>query len=523
MAAIDQDRILQLETDNAELRAENEDLRAENAQLRQDLEAGHENWKRTTKALELSNSSLKLQTEELRVLVEGLQREVFGRKTEKMPSVERELRDRGEVRTDPKASAKKRKKNAAARKELPTEEIRHTVPDDQKVCPKCGGADFRPLGSGKSSEQWEYIPARVVRQIHIQEKLACRCGEHIVTAEGPARVTEGGSYGPGFHAHVVVSKCLDSLPLHRQEKQFKRLGIPVARATLVGLFHATADALKPISDHLLAKIAESDIVQADETPLKMQNKKTGYLWTFLDDADVGYRYSASRSGRLPAEVLGGSKGTLVVDAYTGYNRTFTPEGRSRAGCLAHARRYFFRAMDSCPEAETGMDYIRQVYRVEHEARERGIVGKHEHSALRAERSGPVMERFRKWLEEQHNLHPPKTPMAKAVNYALNNWDALVAFLDNARIPLDNNASERALRVAALGRKNYLFVGHEKAGENLAGLYSLVATCEAHGVNAQAYLADVLIRVQTHPQSRINELMPKAWQALNGQQKNGEEQ
>ena len=521
MAATDQKRILQLETDNAELRAENEELRAENVQLRQDLDAGHENWKRTTKALECSNSDLKLQTEELRILIEGLQRQVFGRKTEKMPSVERELRDRGEVQKDPSASAKKRKKNAASRKELPTEEIHHTVPDGQKVCPECGGSDFRPLGQGKVTEIYEYIPAQVVRRVHIQEKLACRCGDHIVTASSPTRVTEGGSYGPGFHAHVVTSKCLDSIPLHRQEKQFKRLGIPVARATLVGLFHASADALKPISDYILEQVAASDIVQADETPLKMQNKKTGYLWTFLTDELIGYRYSASRSGRLPAEVLGGTEGTLVVDAYTGYNRTFTPEGRSRAGCLAHTRRYFFKAIDSCPEAETGMDYIRQLYRVEHEARERGIVGGNEHSRLREERSRPIMERFRTWLEEQH--HPPRSAMGKAVNYALNNWDALTAFLDNARIPLDNNASERALRVAALGRKNFLFVGHEQAGENLAGLYSLVATCEAHGVNAQHYLADVLLRVQTHPQSRIHELLPKNWQALYGQQKTGKEQ
>jgi len=213
----------------------------------------------------------------------------------------------------------------------------------------------------------------------------------------------------------------------------------------------------------------------------------------------------------------------VVDAYTGYNRVFTPEGWSRAGCLAHARRRFFEAKNSCTEAETALDYIRQVYRVEHEARERGIVGGYRHSRLREEQSRPVMDRFRKWLEEQQGLHPPKSPMGKAVGYSLRNWDALTAFLDNGRIPLDNNASERALRGAALGRKNFLFVGHESAGENLAGLYSLAATCEAHGVNAQAYLADVLLRVQTHPQSRIHELLPMNWQAVYAQQKSGEEQ
>jgi len=236
-----------------------------------------EYWKAHAEASDAKVAALESRVTELTALVAGLQRQLFGRKTEKMPSVEKELLDRGEVRTDPGVSAKKRKKNAAARKELPSQEIRHAVPDDQKVCPKCGGSDFRPMGKGKKTVVYEYIPASVERHVHIQEKLACRCGEHIVTAEGPARVTEGGSYGPGFHAQVVTAKCLDSLPLHRQEKQFKRLGIPVARATLVGLFHTCAGALKPISDYLLEQVAASDIVQADETPLKMQDKKTGLL------------------------------------------------------------------------------------------------------------------------------------------------------------------------------------------------------------------------------------------------------
>jgi transposase len=464
--------------------------------------------------LEARCQGLQGQMAEMKALVEGLQRQVFGRKSEKLPPVATELRQRGEVPpADPEETAKKRAARAAARKELPTRLIRHAVRQDQRVCPKCGGTDFRPLGDGRESVVYEYVPARVERHVHVQEKLACRCGEYIVTADAPARVVEGGAYGPGFMAHVVTSKCLDSIPLYRQEKQFQRLGIPVGRTSLMEQFHACADILKPVSDALLAEVAQSDLVQADETPIRMQNKHVGYLWCFRTDDLIGYRYSASRGGQTPAEVLGGHAGTLVVDAYTGYNRVFTPEGWSRAGCLAHLRRRFFEARSSAPEADQALDQIREVYRVEHDARAQGLTKTPEHTRLRQERSRPLMTRFHAWLTDQQGRHPPRGPMGKAIAYGLKHWEALARFLDDAAIPLDNNASERALRVAALGRKNFLFVGHERAGQNLAGLYSLVATCDAHGVNAPAYLADVLLRVQTQPHSAIQGLLPTNWRRL----------
>ncbi len=121
-----------------------------------------------------------------------------------------------------------------------------------------------------------------------------------------------------------------------------------------------------------------------------------------------------------------------------------------------------------------------------------------------------MEEVRAWLDTEQPRHLPNGPMGEAIRYAINQWDALTLFLEDGHLPVDNNASERALRICALGRKNFLFVGHDQAGENLAGLYSLIATCEVNGVNPVEYLADVLIRVQTHPASRIDELLPHNW-------------
>jgi transposase len=460
------------------------------------------------------NAALTEELAALRALVERLNRQLFGKKSEKtrgkMPPVEKELRDRGELQTDPDSAKKKRKKNKKTREALPTEEVPHTVPEDAKTCPACGSTELKHLGEGKRTTEYEYIPGYFVRRIHIQQTLACSCGEYVVTAPAPQRVTEGGVYGPGLHAHIVTAKCTDSIPLHRIEKQFERQGIPIARATLVKLFHQAANLLEPLSARLLALVAESELVQADETPIKMQDGKRGYLWTFLSDDVIAYRYTASRSGATPQQVLGGGSGVLVVDGYTGYNRVFTPDGWTRAGCLAHARRKFFDARSTCPEAEQAMTAIREIYRVEHDARSLGVVRTDEHARLRETRSRPLVERFKEWLEEQQGLHPPKSAMGNAVNYALNNWAAITYFLEAVSVPLDNNASENALRVAALGRKNFLFVGHEQAGENLAGLYSLTATCKAQGVKPEPWLADILLRIQTHPHDRIDELLPRAW-------------
>jgi transposase len=171
-------------------------------------------------------------------------------------------------------------------------------------------------------------------------------------------------------------------------------------------------------------------------------------------------------------VLGGTKGTLVVDGYTGYNKVTQVDGRRRAGCLAHARRKLFAAMEGEREARRALDLIRDVYLVEHTARERGIEGSTDHRALRQAESAPLMAKLKAWLESRQGLHPPKSKLGIAIRYALRQWAELTVFLDDPTVPPDNNRSEAALRVVALGRKTFLFVGHEDAGENIGGLYSL---------------------------------------------------
>jgi transposase len=287
------------------------------------------------------------------------------------------------------------------------------------------------------------------------------------------------------------------------------------------LLHRASGLLAPVWTRLLDLIRQRENVLADETRLRILKDpsgkpKTGFVWTFgaADAAgglDVAYHFAESRSGSTPKSLLEGTKGILLVDGYSGYNEVEKVSTRRRAACHAHVRRYFFESLKTAPVAQEALDLITELYRIEHEAKENEL-SESSHLELRKLKARPVRDRPKEWLDAQLARHPPKSPLAAAIRYTLGEWDELGVFLDDVRVPLDNNASERALRRIALGRKNYLFVGDVAAGKSLAGLYSLVATCEARGINPFDYLVDVLARVQDHPANAIDELLPGAWAA-----------
>ncbi|MFO0665083.1 MAG: IS66 family transposase [Polyangiaceae bacterium] len=448
---------------------------------------------------------------------ELLKKTLYGRRSErgKMPRVKT-----GEPPTPEEVQAT-RKERAEAKAQTPTVRVEHKVPDALRKCTACGRTDLAPMGAGKSTFVWEFVPAKFVRLEHVQEVLRCPCGGCVVTAPGTPKVVEKGKYGASFLAHIAVAKCADHLPIYRLEKELARKGAPVARSTMNELLHRTSALLAPVWTRLLDVIRTRDIVLADETRLRILKDasgkpKTGFVWTFgAADAqggfDVAYHFADSRSGATPKAVLEGTKGVLLVDGYSGYNDVENVSSRRRAACLAHARRYFFDALKTAPIAQEALDIITELYRVEHDAKAQRL-STDSHLEFRKLRAGPIREKFKVWLDEQQPRHPPKSPLGGAIRYTLGQWQELGVFLDDARVPLDNNASERSLRRIALGRKNYLFVGDVESGKSLAGLYSLVATCESRGINPFDYLADVLTRVQDHPMKAIDELLPAAWAA-----------
>lgn len=420
----------------------------------------------------------------------------------------------------PEERLAKRRAQAADRAQTETVRTEHKVPVEERTCPSCGNDKLKPIGKGRTTTVFEFVPARFVRHEHVQEVLRCRCGDYVVTAPGAPKVIEKGRYGASLLAHLAVAKCADHLPLYRLEKDFARRGFPLARSTMNDLLHRTSELTQPVWQRLLDLIRARPMVGADETRLLMQDDgtgepKNGFVWTFVaddeyGDQDVAYVFADGRSGETPKRVLAGTKGTLIVDGYSGYNVVAEVSSRKRAACHAHLRRYFHEALPTASIAQEAIDLILGLYRVEHDAKAQEITGTKKHLLLRRQRAGPIRDQLHEWLLVQKPRHPPKSPISTAIRYALNQWRELGRFLDDARVPLDNNASERSLRRVALGRKNYLFVGDVEAGKSIAGLYTLVATCEARGINPFAYLSDIIPRVQDHPKRRLDELLPGPW-------------
>ena len=450
---------------------------------------------------------------ELRDRVAALTKALYGKRSEKMPRPADELRKQGKLTPVSAEDRRKKREEAAAWKgELPEKTLEHPVPAALPTCELCHTQPHHPMPP-KVSFEYEYVPGRMVRHRHVRHSARCECGSCIVTGPAPPRVGDHSQYGPGFVAHTVLSRCGDAMPLYRLAKQLKRQGVPVSPSTLGDLFHRAAVLLAPLYALLLALVRAERVVQGDETRIQVQapgKTRRAWIWVFLSRALVVYVFSPSRSGQTPTRVLGATKGTLVVDAYTAYNQVCTPEQRERAGCLAHLRRKLFDALARAPAMSVVLDILLEVYLVEHEAKQAGIVRTAAHLELRQTRSRAAMDKLHGWLEAEQPNYLPSEPAGKAISYALDNWPHMVVFLDDVDVPPDNNLAEEALRIVAKMRDASLFVGHDVAGEHLAMLLSLVRTAEACGLNPQQYLADVLIRIQDHPQAQLAELLPQNW-------------
>lgn len=411
---------------------------------------------------------------------------------------------------------------------LPRERIEHDLTAAEQICPGCGHGRVR-IGA-EVSEQLDYRPASLYVVEHVRHTYACpACSRTadpadagpatITTASVPATPLPKGLSGPGLLAQVVVSKFADHLPLYRQADIFARQGVALARSTLGDWLAVVADLLQPLVTRLADRVRQSRVLQTDDTPVPVQapgtqKTKTGHLWAYLGDADhpyVVFDYTPTYSGEGPRQFLGDYAGFLQADALQQYNALFVrpPPRPTEVGCWAHARRKFYDARGSEPVlADEALTRIRQLYEVERAAPD---LPDADRVALRQRDARPVADAFFAWLE---NLQPqalPKSPFGQAVRYALAQRAALLRYLEHGFLAIDNNASERALRAVAVGRKNWLFAGSDAGGQTAAVLYSLVGTCRRLAVEPWAYLRDVLARWPTLPAEPRDELLPERWQ------------
>jgi len=456
-------------------------------------------WKAYAKAQEQALATLASKVAELELRVRGHKSE--RRKKSKMPAPI-------PPKSNPVVTAIKRAEGAEFRSKLTTEMVQVSV--TPCTCPKCGdGESLRKVGTGKPSTVYEYVQPHFRKRIYLRETLSCRCG-YIVTAKAPDRVGDKTRYAPSFVAHLVVNKCGDSNPQYRLEKAYRNIGVPMSRSTMCDLLHRAARELAPLHKAALALVPQASDVHADETSIRQLGlDKRAFIWDFVTPELVVYRYATSRSGEVPRLVLGNSKGRLVVDGYTGYNQVTAPGKRTRAGCLAHARRKLFEQREH-PEVAVALDLIGAIYGVEHDAKAADIIGTEGHLALRRSRSRPLFTLFIRWARHHRGAFEPRSGLGRAIRYILSNVRELGCFLRFATIPPDNNIAEAGLRRVALGRKNYLFVGSEESGHDFAVLYTLVASCEKHHLNPIDYLTDVLVRVHHHRAAHVVDLLPHRW-------------
>jgi len=495
-------------------------LRRENAELREQLSTNNELIQRLTEQ------------------VEALNHRLFGKRSEKIPSVREELRQQvspGELTVDgdpmpeqPEARAKEKRRKARksseptrqtrrqARKDIPTViEVREVqaeaLPDGYTL------ADFRVVGDGKVLHRVEHVAEHLVIQKYVLQTLASKDGQHVITAQAPLGVIDGGHYGPGLHAHVAVSRGDDSIPLYRSERALARAGYPIARSTLCTLFHRVAEQLAPLYDEMRNVVRRSRYVNADETGQRILDKDEclrGWMWVMLSRQAVVYHYSDSRDAVTANALLGGTSGNLTIDGYAAYNGlSEKTASRLRSGCWGHCRRKFYEAMptDSVDhENRELLGMVTELYRIEDEAASRGIEGTPEHLELRQRKSAPIVKKIWRWVDARDGKHSPKSKMGAALTYATKQRDSLSRFLHDPKLPLDNNVAERALRIVALGRKNSLFAGSAEHAQNLAIIQSIIATCRMHAVNPYDYIRHMLIEIQSHPAARIAELMPWRW-------------
>jgi transposase len=392
------------------------------------------------------------------------------------------------------------------------------VPEAERTC-SCCGEPLVKIGEDRT-ERVDYYPARVVLKVYVTPKYACpKKDGGVKQAETPPGPVPGGRFDFGLVAQVVTSKIADHLPLYRQQDVLARAGIELSRSTLCEIMASAAFLLEPLVLLLKQRLLASDWLGADDTPVRVLDPlhlagvRTARFWLYRGPDTVPYNvfdFHESRSRDGPRDFLGDDRGTVKVDAYGVDGGVYLGSARIRASCcMAHARRKFDEAKSSPPRlAAEALGFFQQLYDLEDRARDFTPAAR---QALRQAEAVPLLAKLRAWADEQAAHTLPKLKIGEALGYLNNQWEALTNYVQDGRLPIDNNATERDLRALTIGRKNWLFIGSLEAGPRAAILYTVVASAARHDLDIWAYLRDVLERL-ARGDADLASLLPDAWAA-----------
>ena len=473
--------------------------------------------------------------------VEQLLRRVYGRRSEKLdpnqlmfdnlileafeqpsPPVPPELPvEEKPERKRPRTAKRRHPGRIPIPEHLERVEIVLDIPEEDKVCPETGKA-LKKIGE-EVSEILEYRPGKLIVNVYKRPKYASpdsmASGQvGVITAPMPDHPIEKCKADVGLVSHIIVSKFADHLPLYRQDGIFEREGVSIPRSSQTSWVLQTYEAIRPLEEELKRAVLERDILFTDDSIIPLQVKGNGRvkkarLWVYVRGGPgpplCVYDFSRDRSKKRPLNFLGDYQGYIHADAYSGYDELFLKDGVIEVGCWVHARRKFDEAASSRPQEATEiMARIAQLYKLEAECAE---MEPEDRARERQQHAGPILDGIFARIEELKLATLPSEPLSKAINYALNQREALYRYLDDGRLKPDNNTAENAIRPLALGRKNWMFAGSERGARATALFLGLIQSCKACDVNPWEYFNDMLRRIMSHPVNHLRELLPDQWQ------------
>ena len=486
----------------------------------------------------------------LKLAIEKLRRELYGTRSERtarlLDQMELQLEDMEAAATEDELAAeiaagrtqtvKSFERKRPARKpfpdHLPRERVVIAAPES---CPCCGSAKLSRLGED-ITETLEVIPRQWKVIQTVREKFSCRSCETITQPPAPFHVTPRGFAGPKLLAMILFEKFGQHQPLNRQSERYAREGIDLSVSTLADQVGACAMVLRPLHALIEAHVLAAERLHGDDTtvPILAKGKTVkGHIWTYVrDDRPFGghappaalYYASRDRRHEHPARHLQGYTGILQADAYGGYNALYAPSRKpgaiTPALCWAHARRQFFELADIAANARRGknaaaispvaLEAVRRIDMLFDIERAINGLAADERLRIRKQQSAPLLAELETWLREQRSRMSRSASVAGPIDYMLKRWDWFARFIADGRVCLTNNAAERALRGFALGRKSWLFAGSDRGAERAAVMATLIVTAKLNDVDPQAWLADVLAHIATHPAHRLDELLPWNW-------------
>lgn len=395
-----------------------------------------------------------------------------------------------EVQVQEVSYTRQKRKGKPVRKALPDNLRREII----EIFPKDIPEGAKQIGQAET-EVLEIIAAEIFVKKYVRYKYALPKEEGVIIGEMPKLPIHKSNAGASILAHLFIGKYLDHLPWHRQLQQFKRQGVKLSDSTVNNWFKGGSELLRYLYEIMVEMVLKSGYLQVDEStipvqdPLKRGSTHTGYFWVYHSPPDnvVIFDYQKGRAAKYPKEFLKDFQGHLQTDGYNAYDFIGRKAELVHHGCMAHSRRKFFDALKNDKKrSEKMLDFIGELYLVEKQARETNMSSQERYD-LRQEKSKPILQEMKEWLDENINLVTPDSKIGKAIQYMVGQWAKLSCYANNGLVEIDNNLVENKIRLLALGRKNFMFSGNHTAAQNAAMMYSFMGTCKANDINPAKWL------------------------------------